>query len=260
MEDRLTAEVMFGRFLKNKNKVNNPPKILFKYPSRGRPDRFFDGMDSIYNNLNDKENFGVLATFDIDDKEGMANKEVFNRLHDRYKNFTWVYGVSNSKIHAINRDMDNLAHIFPFMQDFDILINASDDMRFNIYGFDDMVRVDAMNWFPNMDGLLHYPDQDAKEYLATMYIAGRKWWEFRNKNIYHPSYKSLWCDNEEMAVAQMMGKYKFCGYQINIHLNPAYGHLPKDEMFNIQQGHWQEDEANFNERKARNFDLDLIDL
>ncbi len=143
--------------------------------------------------------------------------------------------------------------------DWDILICMSDDMLFNIFGFDVMIAVDMLAHFPLMDGLLHYPDQDAKSYLATMYIAGKKWWEFRNKNIYHESYKSLWCDNEEMLVSQMCGKYKYCGYQINIHLNPAYGHLERDDMFNEQQGHWGEDERNFNERKARNFDLTLIE-
>jgi hypothetical protein len=138
--------------------------------------------------------------------------------------------------------------------DFDILVNMSDDMRFNIYGADQMIRVDMNQWFPDFFGLLHYPDQDAKEYLATMYIAGKRFYQHFGY-IYHPSYKSLWCDNEVMEVAKKIGRYKYCGYQINVHLNPAYGHLSKDDLFNEQQGHWGEDEANYYARKARNFDL-----
>lgn len=228
--------------------MSNPPFKLFKFPSRGRPERFFMSLDSIVMNISDEDYYHVSATLDIDDLS-MNDTKVLNKIKE-YKHVSIEWGTSKSKIDAINRSMPNIP--------FDILICVSDDTLFNIYGFDTMVGIDMLNWFPNMDGLLHYPDQDAKEYLATLYVAGRKWWEFRNKNIYHSSYKSLWCDNEEMKVAQLCGKYKYCGYQINLHLNPAYGHLLKDAMFLEQQGHWEVDERNFHEREARNFDLKLI--
>lgn len=229
--------------------MNNPFRILFKYPSRGRPDRFFDGMDSIYSNLNDKYNFFVLVTLDTDDPT--MNDPVVHRKIIGYPNCAVIYGESESKIHAINRDLD----IEGEWSDFDILICMSDDMRFHIYGFDDMIRVDMNALLPEFDGILHYPDQDAKSALATLYVAGRKWFEFRDRKIYHPSYKSLWCDNEEQDVAKMLDKYRYPGYNICLHLNPVYGHLPRDPLFNEQQGHWGIDEKNYHERKARNFDL-----
>lgn len=225
--------------------MSNPPFKLFKYPSRGRPERFFDGLDSIVNNISDADYYHVACTLDSSDQT-MNTSEIIERING-YKNVSIQWGESNSKIHAVNRSMPDI--------EWDILINMSDDMRFHTFGFDVMIGIDMMNKFPDMDGLLHYPDQDAKEALATMYIAGRKWWEFRGKNIYHPSYKSLWCDNEEMIVAQREGKYFYCGYQINTHLNPAYGHLERDEMFNTQQNHWQEDETNFHNRKLINFEV-----
>lgn len=227
--------------------MSKPPFKLFKFPSRGRPVRFFKSLDSIIHNISDKDYFHISCTLDLDD-EAMNNEQVIERIK-QYPNTSIEWGYSKSKIDAINRSMPNI--------DWQILIAMSDDMIFNIFGFDTMIGVDMLNHFPDFDGLLHYPDQDAKEHLATMYIAGRKWWEFRDKNIYHPSYQSLWCDNEEMLVAQMCGKYKYCGYQINLHNNPAYGHLPKDQMFEMQQGHWPIDEANFNERKSKNFYLNL---
>lgn len=227
--------------------MNNPPFKLFKFPSRGRPDRFFKSLDSIVYNISDKDHYHISCTLDVDDAS-MNNESVITTIKS-YPNTSIEWGKSESKIHAINRDMPNI--------DWDICFCMSDDMLFNIFGFDTMVGVDMMTHFPAMDGLLHYPDQDAKEYLATMYIAGRKWWEFREKKIYHPSYKSLWCDNEEQDVAQRMGKYKYMGYQINLHLNPAYGHLEKDEMFLQQQGHWNQDEENYKQRKSMNFHLNL---
>lgn len=229
--------------------MNNPFRILFKYPSRSRPSRFFEGLDSIYNNISDRDSFGVLVTLD-DDDETMNNAEVRDRLMT-YPNIEVVYGRSESKVHAINRDFDD--HIK--FRDFDILVCMSDDMRFTTFGFDTMMRVDMNALLPEFDGILHYPDQDAKSALATLYVAGKNWFEFRNRKIYHPSYKSLWCDNEEQDVAKKLGKYRYPGYNICLHLNPAYGHLPRDPLFNEQQGHWEEDEKNYHERKERNFDL-----
>lgn len=229
--------------------MNNPFKILFKYPSRGRVERFFAGMDSIYNNLNDRQNFHVLITADTDDPT-MNNEEIRERIK-KYPNAFIIYGESKSKIDAINRDFDVVGE----WKDFDILICMSDDMRFNTYGFDDMIRVDTNSLSPLFDCLMHYPDQDAKSALATLYVAGRRWFEFRNRKIYHPSYKSLWCDNEEMEVAKICGKYRYPGYLICLHMNPAYGHLERDALFNEQQGHWNDDERNYIERKSRNFDL-----
>jgi hypothetical protein len=206
------------------------------------------GLDNIISNISDKDYFHISCTLDLDDVT-MNNEQVKKRISS-YQNVSVEWGYSKSKIDAINRSMPNI--------DWDILICMSDDMIFNIFGFDVMIGIDMLQWFPDYDGLLHYPDQDAKEYLATMYIAGRKWWEFRGKNIYHPSYKSLWCDNEEQKVAQLMNKYKYLGYQINVHLNPAYGHLPKDQMFLTQQADWGDDERNFYERELRNFDIHLL--
>jgi hypothetical protein len=215
--------------------VAEPFFILFKFPSRGRPQRFFDSLDNIVAHIGDWDYHHISCSLDLDDYT-MNNLEVRERVK-QYTNVSVEWGYSDSKIHAVNRSMPDMP--------FDILINMSDDMRFNLYGFDRCIRVDMNAHFPNFDGLLHYPDQDAKEYLATMYIAGR---EFYRKFgfIYDPKFKSLWCDNLIMKVAQHMEKYKYCGYQINVHLNPAYGHLQKDELFNRQQEDWNHDEGMYN--------------
>ncbi len=229
--------------------MSNPPFKLFKYPSRSRPDRFFEGLDSIVNNISDKDYYHISCTLDEDDLT-MNNPQVIERIKT-YPNVSIEWGISNSKINAVNRSMPEI--------DWDILIVMSDDMRFNIFGFDTMIGVDMMNWFPEMDGLLHYPDQDAKEFLATMVIMGKGLYKRLGRNIYHPDFKSLWCDNLLQDIAIKLGKYKYCGYQINVHLCPAYGHLERDEMFNRQQGDWGHDEALYNEIKNRGYDLHLYE-
>lgn len=223
--------------------MGDPLKILFKYPSRSRPERFFSGLDSIVNNMQDMENYHVSCTLDEDD-ETMHTLEVMECLRE-YPRTSIMWGKSDSKIHAVNRDMPKV--------DWDIVVVMSDDMKVTFYGFDTLLRNFVTQWMPDLDGLIHVPDQDAKSALATMYIATRKYYD-RFGYVYHPSYKSLWCDNEVMDVAKRDKKYYYfdCPGLI-MHLNPAYGHLAKDTMFIEQQAHWDADEWNYKQRKAKNF-------
>ena len=216
--------------------------MLFKYPSRGRRQRFIEGMDSIVNNLRDKENYQILVSADWDDTEMIGLDIDIN-----YHNSLIVYGESNSKVEAINRDMD-------FADEWDIIVVMSDDMRFSFFGFDDVIRAEFSDG--NLDKLLHIPDQDAKEHLATVYIAGKTYYD-RFGFVYNPEYKSLFCDNEVQDIAKSLGKYVFLDCPgLVMHLNPAYGHLPKDELFISQQEiGWTVDQETYNKRKARNFDL-----
>lgn len=223
-------------------------KILIKYPSRSRPQRFFEGLDSIVNLMADKENYDILCTFDKDDPT-MANATVMGRLAE-YRHTWHTYGTSTSKIDAINRDLG----YYP-TKDWDILICMSDDMRFIAYGWDQLIREGFQHNAPDLDAFLHYPDSTARNMLCTMSIMGRKYFE-RDGYIYHPSYQSLWCDNEAMEVAKMRGKYIYMGIQIFDHLHPAYRLAEWDEQYTRQQGLWNVDEANFIERKRHNFYLD----
>lgn len=227
----------------------NNLKILFKYPSRGRSERFFRCLDTIYGNVAG-DNYFIWATLDKDDP-AMFNDAVMQQISDRWA-INGVYGLSEGKIHAVNRDMDRLLKECP---DWDICVVMSDDMEFILHGFDNVIRETMQEVFPDLDGLLHFPDQDAKHHLNTMLIVGRKYYE-RFNYLYHPSYKSLFADNESMEVAQLLGKYHYNPTRMFNHLLPAMGHLPKDQMFNEQQALWGVDEANFLLRKAINFGIE----
>ena len=221
--------------------------ILFKYPSRGRPDRFFRSLDSIVNNLANTACYHVACTLDTDDEE-MNNTQVRERIA-KYENVSVQWGLSESKIHAVNRDFPDLA--------WDIIINMSDDMVFTRKGFDNHIRNEMQAAFPANDGLLHFPDNDAGARLATLYIAGKGFYD-RFGYIYHPGFKSLWCDNLVQEIAQALGKYHLLDYGINQHLNPAYGHAPKDPMFVRQQKDWNHDKNLYLQIKARGYDLSSL--
>jgi hypothetical protein len=226
-------------------------KILFKYPCRGRKELFFESLNSIYINLVDKVNFHVNCTIDTDD-EILNSKEVKRRLSE-YENLSISLGVSASKVEAVNRNMPK--------DDWDIVICWSNDMIINLFGFDDLIRHYMYEAFgEEFDGLFHLPEQDSMESLNVLYIATRKYFD-RFNYIYHPSYLSLFCDNESLETAKLLGRYKYNGtLGVYTHKNPAYSkyNMERDELFNRQQDMWNIDEATYHKRKQNNFDIHLL--
>lgn len=101
-----------------------------------------------------------------------------------------------------------------------------------------------------MDSFIHFPDQDAKAALATMSILGKEYYD-RDKFVYHPDFLSVWCDNFAMDVAKLRGCYRYDPARIFNHLNPAYGHLPRDAQFDYQQAHWNTDQATYMRLRAK---------
>ncbi len=223
-----------------------PLKMLIKFPSRGRPERFFTSLNSAVDNIADKENYHISVTLDTDDKE-MCNQDVLDRLA-AYRNVSVGWGESKSKVDAVNRSM-------PTFYKWDFLMVHSDDIIFSFYGFDEVVRLEMLQHFPDGDAYLHFREKDSKEFLNVMPIMDRKYYN-RFGWIYHPAYQSLWVDNEQTETAQYLGRYRYINYEIFQHLNPAYGYIPRDEMFDRQQEiGWTIDQQTYNERKAKNFDL-----
>lgn len=229
--------------------MNEPLKFLFKFPCRGREKLFFESLDSLNDNIRDRNNYHIHIT--IDDNDTILNTpEVIERIN-KYENVSIGFGVSKSKIDAVNRNMPDYQ--------WDVCIVWSNDMVALMYGFDDIMRADMYSIMNNHDDdfLIHYPEQDAREFLNVLLIVTKKYYS-RFNYLYHPSYLSLWCDNESMCVAKMLGRYYYIGTpSLYVHKNAAYHqyNLERDELFNEQQGHWPIDEANFHARRKINFDL-----
>lgn len=221
--------------------MSKPAKILVNYTTRSRPDRFFDGMNSIYDLCADTDNMMVLISADFDDKS-MFNPDVAYRIKE-YKNAHIIWDKSESKIHAINRDLDRVSYKW------DIVVNFSDDQRFVIYGWDNLIRTDFANNSPDYSHYMAYLDTDTNGALSTLLIAGRKWYDLFGF-IYDPQFKSLWCDVLLEECARHLNKFHYTGYTIYKHLLPSYGHLPPDEMYEAQQQiGWTVDMALYNEIK-----------
>lgn len=206
--------------------------ILFKFASRSRPEKFKKACLNIQENCNSK-NYFIVCSIDEDDIS-MNNDDMLQWMYHTIDNFVLSIGKSTNKTHAINRNLDKI-------QKYDIIVNFSDDMEFLVKGFDDIIRKDMADNFPDGDGVLHYNDGFQKSNVMTMSIMGRKYCEHVSRDIYglnelviyHPSYESVWSDVEATEVAYMLGKYKYIGndHQIFVHNHPVWKKAEWDEQY-----------------------------
>lgn len=223
-------------------------KILYKFASRTRPKKFLEVIENIYINQR-HDDFSILATLDIDDKT-MNNEDMIEKMK-LYDKLYPIFGKSATKIEAYNRDME-------LAPEWDLIVLLSDDMLFVQNGFDREIIKDMEESFTDLDGIIHYNDGNQKDNVITMAIMGKPYYQ-RFNYFYHPSYISLWCDNEQMEVGKILGKYKYMGHNKIIfrHLHPAWGFGVMDEQYrkNEDRNVWDIDERNFNQRKKINFGL-----
>jgi hypothetical protein len=213
-------------------------KILYKITSRSRPQKLLNVINNIKSHAI-LDDYVILCSLDEDDQS-------INPIKETLKNFEKVicyYGISKSKVDAINRDMDKIT-------DWDILFNVSDDQLFLKKGFDKMV-IDKVKEVGG-DCFLHYPDRNVKHLLSTMSIMDKKYYQ-RFNYIYHPSYISLWCDNEAMEVAKKLNRYFYTDDQIFDHYHPAYGKAPNDAQYLKTESYYKADKITFDHRKKINF-------
>lgn len=212
--------------------------LLYKFATRSRPDKFKTAIDNIAKLST--QPYHVRISADADDTT-MFNFAMMRWIGERPE-LSIRYGTKVSKIEAVNRDMD-------ILPDWDIVVGMSDDMEFTVKGFDEQI-VTAFGG--DYDQLIHFPDGYVNEKLVTLPIMGRAYYE-RFGYIYHPDYKSLWSDNEQMLVAQTLGKYKYINASIYRHAHPAWTGAAADPLLKETQAFYREDEITFNRRKMRGF-------
>ena len=212
--------------------------LLFKFATRSRPDKFKAAIDNIAKLAT--QPYHVRISADADDAT-MFNFAMMRWIGERPE-LSIRYGTKVSKIEAVNRDMD-------ILPDWDIVVGMSDDMEFTVKGFDEQI---VAAFGGDYDQLIHFPDGYVNEKLVTLPIMGRAYYE-RFGYIYHPDYKSLWSDNEQMEVAKQLGKYKYVNSQIYKHQHPAWTKEAADLLLKETQAFYREDEITFNRRKLRGF-------
>jgi hypothetical protein len=220
-------------------------KLLIKFPTRNRKNKFFKVLKKYQNLCEDLTNTYFLITLDNDD-ESMSPSEV-DQIFRTFKNVKVIYGNSNSKIHAINRDIE-------LVDDWDIVLLASDDMVPKVKGYDNVIRDKMKENYPDTDGVLWFNDGHQGNKLNTLSILGKKYYD-RFGYIYYPEYKSVWSDNEFMMVGNLLGKQTYFDEVIIEHEHPDWGYGNRDVIHQINSNNENHDKLLFMKRKENNFFL-----
>ena len=220
-------------------------KLLIKFPTRNRKNKFFKVLRQYQNRCEDLDNTYFLITLDNDD-ESMNPSDVED-IFNTFKNIKVVYGTSNSKIHAVNRDIE-------LVNDWDIVLLASDDMTPKVKGYDNIIRNKMKEFYSDTDGILWFNDGHMGNKLNTLCILGKKYYD-RFGYIYHPEYKSVWSDNEFMLVGNILGKQTYFEQVIIEHEHPDWGYGSRDEIHQNNSKNENQDKLLFTKRKDNNFYL-----
>jgi hypothetical protein len=222
--------------------INKGQKLLIKFPTRGRSYKFFDVLDLYVDYLHDKDNYEIIVSCDDDDTD-MNRPEIIERLKT-YKNLKYYFGKNDTKIQAVNSDMEG--------SEFDIVLLASDDMIPQKRGYDNIIRKDMVNTFEDGDGVLWYFDGYNRK-TDTLSIMGKKYYD-RFGYMYHPDYITFWADNEFQEVATRLKRIKFFDNVIIKHEHPDNNQQVTNDS-TYQKNAISGDHAIYNRREAKNFDL-----
>lgn len=224
-------------------------KILIKFPSRERPDKFFFCLNNLHDHIADRDNYFIECTLDDDDTS--MHREINRKEMDKYAkllNINYTFGQSDNKIHAVNRDINDLKY------EWDIIIVWSDDMEAMIKGFDNIIREKMLKHFPDTDGLLHFNDSHQGQTLTTLPILGEKYYG-RFKYIYHHDYISVYCDAEQTHVARRLQRYMYFDQVLVKHNHPNFTRAPKDKLLQKTEGFYGVDLTTFQRREKINFGI-----
>ena len=220
--------------------------LLIKFPTRDRPKKFLEVLDLYYKNLNNIDLTTFCVSIDEDDLS-MNNEDVLSVL-DTYENMEIFIGNSKTKIEAVNCDIGEI-------EDWDIVLLASDDMIPLIKGYDDLIRENMEKYYPDTDGVLWFFDGNRRD-LNTLCILGKKYYD-RFGYIYHPGYKSFYCDDEFTKVANKLKKQTFIEQVIIRHEHPDIPQFRDrfDESYAKNSRYYPIDYNFFQLRQKNNFGL-----
>ena len=183
-------------------------KLLVQFPTLSRQFKFLQCLSKYVNMASGLHEITFNINCDHNDPT-MNNSEAKKKitdifLHQTQKQNLAKYNVhfdkGTSKISAIND------HIEPDL--YDIIICASDDMIPQVDGWDEDIAKAMKEHYPNLDGCVHFNDGYTNGKLITFSILGRELYKHFGY-IYHPDYKSLYCDNEFTQEVIRMDKVQY---------------------------------------------------
>lgn len=187
-------------------------RLCFVFPSRQRTVRFFQTLDNI-RAMSNSDNYFVWAKLDNDDIS-MNRPEIIKHLADNYKEVTVKWGLSEGKVSAINRSMEDLPEC-------DIIILQSDDIVWDVKGFDDIIREAFTTHSPDYSHAIHFPDDHGKQKTIIVSILGISLYKELGC-LYQPDFESVYADDFFTEQVRRMGKYVYVGIRLYTHKHPMW--------------------------------------
>lgn len=231
-------------------------RILLKCPTRSRPQKIISTLTAYMKYATHPEQIGVAISCDDTDVT-MSRNLVHEEIYRILKPCVWkrIFTSPNrSKIEACNANMNEID--WPW----DIVVLVSDDMLPQIQGWDDVIRNHMKTQYPDTDGILWFHDGYQGDRLNTLSIFGRKMYEHFGY-IYHPDYKSLFCDTEltDLCKGELKHKTTYIPYCIIRHEHPGTGYAQNmDALYDHNQKFWNEDMYTYIRRKTYPYDISFL--
>ena len=230
-------------------------RILLKFPTRSRPQQAMRVIQQYSNMAINPKSIGVAMSCDSDD-ESMTRtlvRDEFDRILGQFGWHQMYYGNSKTKIEACNADMEKVE--YPW----DIVVLVSDDMVPIVRGYDDVIRSHMMSSFPDTNGILWFNDGHQGENLNTLSVMGRTMYQSFGY-IYHPSYKSFYCDTEftDLCKTSLRSKCVYSPTCIVRHEHPGNGYGGFDSLYQKNQLAWTHDMDNYINRKQYAVDWTIM--
>lgn len=228
-------------------------RILLKCPTRSRPRKIVETLRRYVQLANHPELLGIAISCDADDTTMQQTDDIYAVT----QNCDWkrvFYSNNNTKIEACNANMSEID--YPW----DIVVLVSDDMIPQIRGYDDILRSHMQARYPDTNGILWFNDGYQENNLNTLTIMGRKMYESFGY-LYHPSYKSLFCDTEftDLCKGDLQDKCTYVPYTIIRHEHPGTGFSQNmDSLYQKNQKFWNEDMYTYIMRKRYTYDWSVL--
>jgi len=231
--------------------------LLIQFPTYGRAEKFCRVLDNYVETCSPHNDLFFNINCDAADLSmtNLYTQERVKFILSKMPNVSGVlnYDAKTEKISAINNHIQE--------RDFDIVICASDDMVPKAWGWDNEIAIAMNQYFPNLDGCVHFNDGNTDGELITFSILGKKLYDSFGY-IYHPDYKSLYCDDEFTQEVKRMGKEKYIDKVIISHehwsIEGSDNHDQVDLAVQKTLHYSGRDKQVFEERKKRGFPKERI--
>jgi hypothetical protein len=228
-------------------------RILLKCPTRNRPQKIISTLNAYMRLANHPEQIGVAISCD-DDDASMSRNLVHEELHRILGKTAWhriFMSPNKSKIEACNANMNEIDW------DWDIVVLVSDDMIPQVQGYDDVIR---SHMTLDTNRILWFNDGYQGEKLNTLCVFGRRMYDHFGY-LYHPDYKSLFCDTEltDLCKAELKDRCLYVPYCIIRHEHPGTGYAQNmDALYQHNQKFWNQDMYTYIRRKAYAYDVTFL--